>query len=159
MEAEEPTVRKVEARRGFFPVVTGDEVSLVQAGATFCLSRGDLGMTQAGARLSMAGGNLSIREGGSLLTLAGGDASIEEGGSLLLLAGRDVSISEGGAAVVAARQVRAERSFLGFVLGGKIDVADDSTLLIGSGQAAIFGAVAGLVCAIAGRLFAGRRRP
>ena len=60
MSNQEQTAGQVQARRGFFPVVIGDEVSVAQAGAQLYLSRG--GLTQGGGQLLMSGGDLSIRQ-------------------------------------------------------------------------------------------------
>ena len=90
--------------------------------------------------------------------MTGGDLSIREGGGLFLIAGGNVSVSEGGAGVALARRVRVERSYVGLALGQKVEVGDDSTMLLGPQQAAMFGAAAGLVCAVSLRLLAHRRR-
>ena len=142
MTDQEQTAGRVEARRGFFPVVIGDEVSVAQAGAQFCVSRGNLSLAQGGGKVLMAGGDLSIRQGGSLFLAAGGD----------------VSVSEGGAGVAVARRVHVERSYVGLVLGQNIEIAADSKMLLGPQQAAMFGAAAGLVCAMSLRLLTRRRR-
>ncbi len=133
---------RVVARRGFFPVVIGDEVSVAQAGGRLFVSRGDIHLTQGGAQRM----------------LAGGDVTITEGGVLMLMAGGDVSIREGGAAVVVGGSFRAEASFVGFAIGRDVEISDDSNVMFGPQQAAVFGAVAGAVCALLLGLLRRRRR-
>ncbi len=123
-------------------MVIGDEVSVVQAGAQLCVARG----------------NLSLTQGGGKLLISGGDLSISQGGGMFLVAGGDVSVSKGGAAFAVARRVHVERSYVGLALGQNVEVAADSKLFLGPQQAAIFGAAAGLVCAMSLRLLTRRRR-
>ena len=147
--SEKPTA--VVARKGFFPIVAGREVSVAQAGGNLFLARGSLRLTQGGGNLLVAGGDVSIRQGGTQLLLARGGISINEGGAALIGAGGDVSITEGGAAVIAARSVRAERAYVGVALGQDVTVSDDSRVLLAPLQAAIFGGALGLVLAVVTR--------
>ena len=54
--------KRVEARRGFFPVVIGDEVSVSQAGGGLFASRGDIHLRQGGARRVVFGPHPSLGE-------------------------------------------------------------------------------------------------
>ena len=125
----------VKARRGFFPVVAGNDVSIEQAGAAVLLSRSAMELTQAGGHVILSGGSTSIHQGGATLMASGGD----------------VSISQGGAMVTAARSIRAERSYIGVAVTPRIEAAD-TTILVGSREAALIGAVAGAAIAVVGRL-------
>jgi hypothetical protein len=120
------------ARRGFFPLVHGDEVDLRQAGAAGVLARGDV----------------SIRAGGANLLVTGGDLHIEQGGGQTLLAAGDVTIRQGGTIVAAARSVKVDRGWVGLALGGRVDL-DDSRVLLGPVEALALGAGLGMVAACA----------
>ena len=117
----------VVARRGFFPFVTGQTVDVAQAGGRFFIARGDLTLTQGGGQVLVSGGRTTVTEGGSGLLVSAGD----------------VSIAEGGALVAAAERITVRDSFLGVALGRTIEVSD-SRILLGSRQAAAFGAAAGV---------------
>lgn len=133
-------LERVKVRRGFFPLVKADTVSIEQAGAAAILSRGDTDLTQAGAQLVIGGGNTSIHQGGANLLASGGD----------------VSVSQGGAVVAAARSVRAERSYIGLAIARRIELSD-CTIVAGPREAALFGAIAGVTAAFLARLSS--RRP
>lgn len=115
-----------EARRGFFPFVTGDQVSLRQGGAMALVARDNLQITQGGGQLIGAGNSVSVSQGGSWLLGAGGS----------------VVIDQGGAGIVGARSVTADRSFVGVALGGKVEI-ESSRILVGSAGSFLIGLVAG----------------
>ena len=124
-----------EARRGFFPFVTGDQVSLNQGGAMALIAKDNLQITQGGGQIIGAGNSVSVSQGGSWLMGAGGN----------------VNIDQGGTGVLAAREVKADRSFLGLVLGMKVQV-EDSRVLIGTAGTALAGLAVGLILGlVAGR--------
>ena len=123
---------RVEARRGFFPGVLGDEVKVAQAGGRLFVARGDL----------------EISQGGGQRILARGNAAISQGGAQVLMAGGDVTIEQGGAMVAVASSVRASGSHIGMAIGRDVAISDDSTVYFGPQQAAVFGAVAGIVCGL-----------
>jgi hypothetical protein len=133
---------RVEARRGFFPVVLGDEVSVAQAGGRLFVSRGDIHLSQGGAQRMVARGDVTINQGGAQMLLTGGD----------------VSIREGGAMIAVAANVQARSSYVGLAIGRDVEISDDSTLLFGPRQAAVFGAVAGLVCGVVASVLRRRHR-
>lgn len=123
-----------EARRGFFPFITGDEVTLEQGGAIALVGKDSLQITQGGGQIIGAGNSVSVSQGGSWVLGAGGS----------------VTIDQGGAGVLAARHVKADRSFLGIVLGGEVQV-ENSRLLIGSTGSALAGFAVGLIVGILAR--------
>ena len=131
MEDDEVTTAPTVAHTGFFPVVIGTDVRVEQAGGAVFVSKGDLSLSQAGAQAILAGGDVSIQQGGVKTILAKGDVSITEGGALLA-AGREVQVRGGWVAVA---------------LGLRVDLSN-SKVLIGPKQAAVFGAVAGLVAVL-----------
>ena len=131
---------EVRAHRGFFPVVRGDRVSVSQAGGSVFVSNTDLAVSQGGAHMMFSRGNATIRQGGANALGALGDVSITQGGSF----------------VTAARTVRANQSYLGVVVSPRVEISEDSRVLLGPAQAAIAGAMMGAVLAVLGRLL--RRR-
>ena len=125
----------VNVKRGFFPIVMGDDVSIRQAGGMAFISRGDTELSQGGGQVILAGGATSIHQGGAnLLASVGG-----------------VSISQGGAVVAAAGSIRVEQSYVGVALAPGIDISD-SRILLGPREAVLFGAVAGVAAAVVTRL-------
>ncbi len=132
MSDESDTTSRVSAHRGFFPIVIGDEVSVAQAGGRLFVSRGNLALTQGGAQRMLVRGDVSIRQGGVQMLMAGGD----------------VSISEGGACVAVGSTVRAQGSYIGFAVGKDVSISDDSRVIFGTREAAVFGAIAGVVCGL-----------
>lgn len=125
-----------EARRGFFPFVKGDQVSIQQAGGVAFVAKDNLQISQGGGQLIGAGNSIAVSQGGSWVMGAGGN----------------VSIDQGGAGIVAAREVRADRSFLGVAVGREVTLTD-SRVLVGSVGSLALGLATGL---IAGWLFARR---
>lgn len=115
-------------RTGFFPVVAGDQISVKQAGGLAFVAKNSLQITQGGGQIVGAGNSVSVHQGGGWLIGAGGN----------------ISIDHGGGGVIAARDVRVDRSFLGIALGRKVTV-DDSNVLIGSAGSLAIGALLGLV--------------
>ena len=142
MTEDEQTPARVEARRGFFPVVIGRDVSVAQAGG----------------QLFLASGGLSLTQGAGKLLVTSGDLSINQGGGQFLAAGGDISISQGGAGVAVARDIRVERSYVGLALGRRVEITDDSRLVLDREQAVLVGAVAGVVCALVVGLLTRSRR-
>lgn len=116
-----------EAKRGFFPLIIGDGVSLKQVGAIAVAAKD----------------NIQISQGGGQLVGAGNNVSISQGGAWIMGAGNSVTIDQGGAGVVGARHVRVERSIIGLALGGEVEVSD-SKVMIGSGAALLIGLVLGV---------------
>ncbi len=129
--AIENEIPRTEARMGFFPLVTGEHVAVTQAGVMITVSKGDFHLTQGGARAAAVGGDLKIQQGGAQYLVAKGD----------------VTISQGGAAVMLAPSIAAERSYVGFAIAREIEVSEDSKILFGPKEAAVFGAALGLVAA------------
>lgn len=129
------------AHRGFFPVVTGDHVTVQQAGATIVMSRSATSVTQGGAQVM----------------LTGGDATIHQGGANLLAAAGDVTVSQGGAVVAAAGSIDVRNSYLAIALAPSVTLSEDSRILLGPREAAIVGLAAAVGCTVLRRLFGGLR--
>ncbi len=129
-----------EARQGFFPIVTGEEVRVSQGGGVAFVARRDLAVTM----------------GGGQVLAAGNDLTVDRGGGWFLGCGNRLTVTHGGAAVAAGRRVDLRHSRVGVVLGVDVSLGDGARVLAGPREAALFGVAAGLVCALAGRLL--RRR-
>lgn len=69
-----------EAKRGFFPLVIGDRVSLKQGGAVALVAKDNLEISQGGGQLIGAGNRVSISQGGGWVIGAGGSVAIDRGG-------------------------------------------------------------------------------
>lgn len=124
------------AHMGFFPMVSGDQITVTQAGAGVVMARGDLALTQGGIQMARVHGDTTIHQGGVQTMLARGDVSIREGGVLL----------------GAARSVRVENGLVGVAIGRDVDLTN-SRVLLTQQNALAMGAVAGLVFALLSRVF------
>ena len=102
MTEDEQTPARVEARRGFFPVVIGRDVSVSQAGGRLFLASGDLSLNQGGGQLLAAGGDISISQGGAGVAIAR-DIRVERSYVGLAL-GRGVEISDDSRLVLDGKQ-------------------------------------------------------
>ena len=124
------------AHMGFFPMVSGDQVTVTQAGAVAVMARGDLALTQGGVQMARVHGDTTIRQGGVQTMLSRGDVSIQEGGVLL----------------GAARSIRVDNGLVGVALGRDVELSN-SRILLTQQNAAVLGVVAGVVFALLSRLF------
>lgn len=126
----------VEARSGFFPLVRGENVTVRQAGGLVFGAAHDLG----------------LREGGGQLIAAGNNMTVNDGGGMVLAAGNRLSVTNGGAALAVSPNVEVRQGLVGVALAAKLDVADDSRVLVDPKGAVLIGVVAGVVAALLGRL-------
>ena len=117
-----------EARRGFFPIVVGDQVSLQQGGAVVLAAKD----------------NLQVSQGGGQLIGAGNSISVSQGGSWIMGAGSGITVDQGGAGLIAGRHVRANRSVVGVVIGANVEV-EDSKVIVGSGLTLMTGIALGMI--------------
>ncbi len=60
----------VLARRGFFPVVVGEQVQLNEAGGMVCIARGNLAVTNGGGQWFVAAGDQKIDHGGGAVLVS-----------------------------------------------------------------------------------------
>lgn len=125
-----------EARRGFFPLVTGDEVNVRQAGAVAILARNDL----------------SLGEGGGQMLACGNNMTVTNGGGWFLACGNRLTITNGGGAIAAGRHVDVRHGTVGVALGAQVTVGEGGRVLVGTREAAVIGLAAGLACALLSRL-------
>ena len=124
------------ALRGFFPFVSGESISMQQAGSAAILARGDV----------------SLENSGSQVLLTNGGASIANGGAQTVLANGDVEISQGGALLTAARQIEVDHGFVGLAVGRDVRLTDSKVLLTPPGALLIAAGLAlGIGLAARGR--------
>lgn len=126
----------VEAYQGFFPVVSGESVSV----------------TQAGGLVFAAAHDLTLREGGGQLIAAGNNLDLSEGGGMVLAAGNRLSVNDGGAMVAVSPNIEVRRGMVGIALAAHLDIADDSRVVVDVKAAAVIGVVAGVVFALISRV-------
>ena len=126
--------------------VTNSIVGLVKAR--------DVHLTDAGAGFVAADGNFSILNGGCGPVIANGGVTIRNGGCGPMIANGDVSIEYGGTQgiLAAGGATIGPRAFVGFVVSPRITVEDGGRVLMTPRQAVLFGAVAGVACALMSRL-------
>ena len=117
-----------KARRGFFPIIVGDQVSLQQGGAVVLAARDDLAVSQGGGQVIGAGNSISV----------------SQGGSWIMGAGSGITVDQGGAGLVAGRHVRADRSIVGMAIGGTVEI-EDSDVMFGSVLTLMAGVAVGLL--------------
>src|SRR6186997_1736804 len=138
-----------EINQSLVGVVRGTSVTIDQAAVAGVLSQGDVSISKAGAQTIVGGGNLRLEQGGGGRILAGGDVSIQQGGAGTLVSLGSVSIQQGGAVLALARNVDAgEGSFVGLALAPSVTVQPEGRVLAGPREAAIVGAVAGIVIGV-----------
>lgn len=125
------------ARRGFFPLVTGTDVEVQQAGGMAFAARNDLHMQQAGGRVMAAGHDLSIDQGGGSLIAAGNDITVNAGGGGLVAAGNSVTLTN---------------SIAGIAVGSTVQADEGSKIIFGSAGSLAAGVLAGLALSVVLRL-------
>jgi len=121
-----------QARRGFFPFVTGENVEVRQAGAMAIAARNDLRVEQGGGRIMAAGHDMSVQQGGGSVMAAGNDLSVASGGGGIVAAGNTVTMTN---------------SIAGLAVGRTVQVGDDSKIILGSAGSLAIGALAGMALA------------
>lgn len=122
-----------QAKRGFFPFVTGEEVDVRQAGAMAIAARNDLSMQQGGGRIMAAGHDMEVTQGGGSLMAAGNNLSVTAGGGGLIAAGNSITLTD---------------SIAGVVIGRTVQVDEGSRVVFGSVGSLAAGAVAGMGIAL-----------
>lgn len=118
----------------------------------------DVSMTTSVAGLVNAQGDAEISQGGALAVVSQGHAAISQGGAGAIVS-NSFSGDSFGSGVVLGNEVSVANSWVGFALTPKMEVSEDSHVIIGTKgaliiAAAIFG-VFGLAAVLA--FYAGRR--
>ena len=118
----------------------------------FLQAEGDVAFREGGALAMIAGGNLELREGGTGFLVAGGDVSMSYGGAGTVIAGGGVEISESTVGQMATVEANVTGGRVGLLIAGQANL-EQSEILISAQQAAILGAVGGLVVFLLAKLF------
>ena len=113
---------------------------------------GDMTLRESGSLAIVAGGNADINEGGAGLLIAGGDVTLSNGGAGNLLVGGSAELSEASAGQLVAMEANVSGGRIGLLVAGRANL-EQSEVLLTTQQAAVFGAVAGLVLFLLSRLF------
>jgi len=133
----EAGIEDARVERGLVGAVRGHDVTLSGAAAGIIAAEGDVAIHNGGSGPVFAGGGLTITNGGCGPVMANGDVSIHNGGTQALLAA-------GGATI-------GPNAFVGFVAAPAVTVEDGGRLLFGLREAAVFGAIAGVVFGLVSR--------
>jgi hypothetical protein len=75
------------ATRGFFPVVTGDDVHIERGGGMVFVAKRHLSIERGGGQVLASAGTLDVRQGGGVALIAK-EAQVSQGNVGLLIAGR-----------------------------------------------------------------------
>lgn len=135
--------RDAEVRTGIVPSVSAShDVSLTTSVAGVVNAQGDASLNQSGACAVVSQGNVGVSQAGAGIVIAQSFAGESFGGG-----------------VVVSNDVRVSKGWVGVALSPKLEVADDSRVIIGPAAAAIialamFG-IFGVV--VAGGVYAARR--
>ncbi len=113
---------------------------------------GDITVREAGALALLAGGNADIKEGGAGFCVVGGDVTIEQGGAGTMIVGGGVQLTDGGVGQMATVEANVADSRIGFLVAAQANL-ERSEVLITAQQAAVIGAVAGVVFFLLRKLF------
>lgn len=113
---------------------------------------GNATLREGGAVAVVAGGDASIREGGAGFCVVGGSLSVSEGGAGTLLVGGDAELNETTVGQMATAQATMTGGRVGVLVAGKADLRQSEVLLT-TQQAAVLGAVAGVIFFLLSRVF------
>ena len=127
-----------QVTNSFVGLVKARDVHLSNGGAGLVAADGDFSIQFGGCGPVIANGGVTIRNGGCGPMIVNGDISIEHGGTQGILASGGATIGSG--------------AFVGFVVSPKITVEDGGKVLMTLRQAVLFGAAAGVACALLARL-------
>lgn len=122
---------------------------LEETSASTIAVQGDLTMNNSAAAMVQAGENVTLSNSGALAVVAGGSISVTDGLSPVAVAGQDLQMTDSAAlGVIAGGSVNASQSFIGIVLSDEVNLSENSQVLLGTAQAALFGAAFGAVFAL-----------
>jgi hypothetical protein len=105
----------VTHRKGFFPVVVGQDVRLEEAGGLVYIAKGNMTASKSGGQWLVAGGNQTIEQGGGAF-LVSRQARVSGGFIGVLVAGR-VTLEGGAKALLTIPLPVAAAAAAGFVAG------------------------------------------
>ena len=115
-------------------------------------AEGDVTVSESGSLAMVAGGNLEVKEGGAGFVVAGGDVSLSYGGTGTLIAGGSAELSESTVGQMFTVEANVTGGRVGLLVAGRADL-HQSEVLMSVQQAAVLGAVAGLVLFLLSKLF------
>ena len=159
-EEPEVTIESNDVKaQGFAQQVVGDNVQFGPGVALTVSAEGNISLERAAAVTVRAEEDASLTNGGAAAIVAGGDMEVINGGAQVLVAGGDVQISNGGAQyVIAGDSVTASKAFIGIAITDKLNLSEDSRVLLYTPRAIAFGAAFGVFFGFISLVFRGRRR-
>jgi hypothetical protein len=153
------TLEDEDLERGqFTKEVNGENIQLESSFAVSANAQGNLDLSNSFAVLARAEGEAHIQDSGAMTIVAGGDIQVTNGGAQIMVAGGDGQLSNGGAQIiVVGGEMTAQQTFVGLAITDKLNLSEDSKVLLDKPQALLFGAAFGAVFALVSWLLRRRR--
>jgi hypothetical protein len=103
------------ATRGFFPIVTGNDVHIERGGGMVFVAKRHLSIEQGGGQVLASAGTLDVRQGGGVALIAN-EAHVSQGNVGVLIAGR-ATIAPGARVLLRATPTVALAAVASFAAG------------------------------------------
>lgn len=136
-------VERVEASLSAIASATTDELSATGSAVGMAKVGGDVHAQLSVLGLTTASGNAELHQSYASAFVAGDTMSVSQAAVPLGLA-RTITFEQSGAIVAASGETTVHRSFVGLLLSGRTEVAEDSRVLVGTRAAVI------IACALLG---------
>ncbi|HEX8227968.1 MAG TPA: hypothetical protein VF826_01505 [Chloroflexia bacterium] len=158
MEEKTPDqTTRVEVSRGFAISANGENVKIANSGVGVVSAANEVSLRQGGVGVIGAGRSVQVLQGGAQIMVAGSEMRVMQGGGQLMIAGGYMRVEQGGGLIMVTSKASLRRSYVGVLISGSTQLQGGARVLLGTPQAAVFGAALGLVFALASRLLKGRR--
>ncbi len=146
-----------EVSRSFVASANGENVKVSSSGVGVVSAGSRASLHQGGAAIVAAGQSVEVLQAGAQMIVAGSEMRVMQGGGQLMLSGGYMKVEQGGGLVMITSRANVKRSYVGVLISGSTQLQEGTKVLLGTTQAAAFGAALGLVFAAASRLLRGRR--
>ncbi|MDQ3706167.1 MAG: hypothetical protein M3437_13335 [Chloroflexota bacterium] len=158
MEEKTPDeTTSVEVSRSFAMSANGENVKVSNSGVGVVSAGNEASLRQGGAGVVAGGRSVQVMQGGAQIMAAGSEMRVMQGGGQLMVSGGYMRVEQGGGLVMVATRASVRRSYVGVLISGSTQLQGGARVLLGTPQAAAFGAALGLVFALASKLLKGRR--
>jgi len=138
-------------RSGVIGVARTAHATITNGGAGLILSSNSAAISRGGAAAMLAGDSMTVTQGGGSIMAAGNTMTVTQGGGQVLIAGRSMMVTQGGGGIMVAGQAKVEKGFVAVLISNQTVLDDGARVLLGMPQAAVLGALFGLVFAVARR--------